>query len=233
MSLWWVDEGVRPDGRRVRVPAPVPGRAQGPPDRAACGADGGNGRRHQLEGWGGDVRVFGEGVVTAPFLDIRVSGLPVTQGSKKAFVVKTKAGPRAVMTEHAGGRLKDWRQDVKGAAEDAHAGRVPVDGPVRARIVFALPKPASAPKGRRTWPTGSRSGDLDKLVRAVFDALTSAGVWADDSRVVSLATRKDYPGAEGLEGFASPGVSITLWEVDPPPVEWSPEVPRSVPLPGM
>jgi hypothetical protein len=32
--------------------------------------------------------------------------------------------------------------------------------------------------------------DLDKLVRAVFDAIGSAGVWADDSQVVTVHAHK-------------------------------------------
>jgi crossover junction endodeoxyribonuclease RusA len=40
--------------------------------------------------------------------------------------------------------------------------------------------------------------DLDKLVRAVLDALSEAGVWRDDAQVVSVVARKAYGSAPGL-----------------------------------
>ena len=41
--------------------------------------------------------------------------------------------------------------------------------------------------------------DLDKALRASFDAITDAGVWTDDARVVYVLASKSYgdrPGAE-------------------------------------
>jgi len=47
--------------------------------------------------------------------------------------------------------------------------------------------------------------DLDKLERAIGDALTDAGVWVDDGQVVNSHTQKWY--AE------TPGVHITVLEL--------------------
>ena len=105
-------------------------------------------------------------------------------------------------------KLKPWRQDVKEAALLAVAGRAPIDGPVRARMVFTLPKPTSAPKKRRTWPC--RTPDLSKLIRSTEDALTQAGAWKDDARVVDYSrTAKVFPG-EDPEALHIPGVRITI-----------------------
>lgn len=117
-----------------------------------------------------------------------VYGIPQTQGSSKAFIVKG----RPIITS-ANNNLKPWREAVRSTLVDA-AGATwePYQGPVIVRIRFLLPKPASAPKKRRTWPTGARSGDIDKLVRACFDAATDAGIWRDDSQATQIHASKDY-----------------------------------------
>jgi Holliday junction resolvase RusA-like endonuclease len=127
-------------------------------------------------------------------LGFYVPGIPTTQGSKKAFVVSPRGGkPRAVVTEQLGAALSSWRETVRSVARAAAGDDwLPLDGPVAAVLAFGLAKPRSAPKTRRTWPIGKNSGDLDKLTRAVFDALTQALIWDDDSRVVDLHVTKDY-----------------------------------------
>lgn len=103
-----------------------------------------------------------------------------------------------------------WRDDVKAAAEKAIGltGHKAIDGPVRVRMVFTVRKPASAPKRRRTWP--ATMPDLSKLCRSTEDALTAAGVWKDDARVVEYTRlAKVYPG-EDPEAMDVPGARITV-----------------------
>lgn len=141
-------------------------------------------------------------------VQFRVAGRPVTQGSKNAFVVQPKDGkPRAVVVDDDKASLKPWREAVRSTALE-HLGDAwqPYPGPVHVQLVFALPKPASAPKTRRTWPIGARSGDVDKLARACLDALTDAGCWRDDAQVVRLLIDKDYPGPHTQQ--ITPGVLI-------------------------
>ena len=90
----------------------------------------------------------------------------------------------------------------------AAAGLATLDGPLRVRMVFTLPKPASAPKRCTTWPM--RTPDLSKLARSTEDALTDAGIWRDDARVVEYSRlAKVFPG-EDPEALAVPGCRITL-----------------------
>jgi crossover junction endodeoxyribonuclease RusA len=140
---------------------------------------------------------------------IEVLSRPTTQGSKKAFV-NHRTG-RAVMMEQMGDQLKNWRADVRAAAEP-HRGRFVAKEPLRVVAHFTLAKPVSAPKRRRTWPTGMRN-DLEKLLRSTYDALTSSGVWADDSQVVQEMSSKSYPG-EG-DGPSSPGVLLMIYSLLP------------------
>jgi crossover junction endodeoxyribonuclease RusA len=145
---------------------------------------------------------------------ITVYGSPAPQGSKK-FVGTTKAG-RGIMVESSK-KVRPWRQDVSAAALAARNGADPLDGALRVRMVFTLPKPASSPKRRRSYP--SRKPDLSKLARSTEDALVDAGVIADDARIVEYARlAKVFPG-EDSEALEASGVLILIEHVDPEAAE--------------
>jgi hypothetical protein len=157
--------------------------------------------------------------VTAVSFTVR--GTPAPQGSKRALVHRSTG--RAVVMESAGQGLKDWRSDVKAAALNAmlpcqacigrecHCDRParidPLSGPLAVSVAFTLPKPKSAPKTRRTYPC--KRPDLDKLVRAVLDAMTGI-VFADDAQVVRLSARKCYPCEDPVAALAHPGARIMV-----------------------
>ncbi len=124
-----------------------------------------------------------------------VSGLPVPQGSTRAFIVKG----RPIITSTSKG-LGSWRQLVAGEAQRIVSA--PMEGPVAVTLSFHLPRPKSAPKKKWIYP--AKRPDLDKLVRAVLDAITHVIV-ADDSQVVSLTATKDY---------GPPGVLVQVDEIE-------------------
>ncbi len=125
---------------------------------------------------------------TDTVIRFEVRGLPIPQGSTRAWVLHGKP----VITSSAKG-LTTWRRLVADVAQN-HAPREPWEGPVGIELHFGLPKPKSAPKRRRVWP--DKRPDLDKLTRAVLDALTYV-VWVDDSQVIDIRASKDY-GAPGV-----------------------------------
>lgn len=142
-------------------------------------------------------------------LVITVYGIPGPQGSKK-FVGRANSG-RGIMVESSK-KVKPWREAVHAAALEARNGSVPLDGPLRVRMVFTLPKPQGAPKRRKTWPM--RTPDLSKLARSTEDALTGAGVWVDDARVVGYdRLAKVYPN-EDSDSLEAPGVRIQITQVE-------------------
>jgi Holliday junction resolvase RusA-like endonuclease len=110
-------------------------------------------------------------------------------------------------------RVKPWREAVADAVEhDKPADVDALDGPLSIEVAFTVRKPASAPRNRLTWPTTRDSGDIDKLLRSTFDALTIAGAIADDSRIVEVVTRKMHPG-EGVDALDAPGAVIRVWRL--------------------
>lgn len=135
---------------------------------------------------------------------IVVYGSPAAQGSKRFVGVH---GGRGVMVESSK-KVKPWRQDVKAAAIEARAGAAALDGPLVCSMVFTMPKPASAPKKRRTWP--DKKPDVSKLVRSTEDALVEAGVIADDARIVEYQrVAKVFPG-EDRDALDCCGVVIEI-----------------------
>lgn len=124
-----------------------------------------------------------------------MAGTPIPQGSKKAFV----RGGRVSLVE-ANPKHKSWRSAVTAACSSVWTDREPLDGPVEVEIVFVFERPKSV---KREWMTVKP--DIDKLVRAIFDAVSDAGVWSGDQQVVRLICQKRYvnelddqPGAQIL-----------------------------------
>jgi Holliday junction resolvase RusA-like endonuclease len=86
-----------------------------------------------------------------------------------------------------------WRTMI--GLEARKVGAFPVPNPVEMTIDFRLPKPKTV---KRDLPYVAP--DLDKLIRAVLDALTGVA-YVDDGQVVSITSTKTY----GI-----PGVTISL-----------------------
>jgi len=118
-----------------------------------------------------------------------VHGLPAPQGSKRHV-----GGGRLIESSK---KVAPWRKAiVDQCAIEGITGRN-IDGPVDIYVCFFMPRPKSHHNSRgeikATAPKNPhRVPDLDKLLRSTFDALTTANVWEDDARVVSVEAVKVY-----------------------------------------
>ena len=165
------------------------------------------------------VRFLVEGPELVGF---QVDGLPVGQGRHTPYIprhvlaalwaaVRARRRPprlfaRVKPSNEA--ELKRWRKLVASRAEAAWGGKPLVTGPVSVALMFCLPRPKTVPFRKRPMPTGRRSGDLDKYIRAVLDALTGEA-WVDDSQVCTVWARKVY---EDARVGARPGVGVVVME---------------------
>lgn len=138
-------------------------------------------------------------------LRFRVYGAPAPQGSKRHV-------GNGVMIESSK-KVKPWREAVKWAALQAHphsSGVVFPTGPLLVGVTFHLARPkAHYYTGKRAAELRDaaplyvpRKPDIDKLLRATFDALTDAGIWTDDSQAAAVNCRKVFS--------TNPGAVITI-----------------------
>lgn len=128
-------------------------------------------------------------------------GDPVQQGSMHCVGTGQQRGKGAphILKHNNEDTLDPWRTDVAAAAELQRKPKAPKGQPVDLVLTFSLARPANH------WGTGRNAAvlkpsapqyptvypDLDKLVRAICDALTGTA-YADDSQVVELMARKRY-----------------------------------------
>ena len=122
-------------------------------------------------------------------IQVFVPGIPQPQGSKNAYV----RGNRAVLVE-ANKKLPNWRKQLTEKLETANATCEALEGAVTLEVLFLMPK---AKSNKKQFP--HQKPDLDKLIRAVGDSATAAGVLNDDSQIVQILAWKlwaeDEPGA--------------------------------------
>jgi crossover junction endodeoxyribonuclease RusA len=132
-------------------------------------------------------------------LTIRVRGLPIPQGSKRLGTHPITK--RAMLIDVNGPALRRWRNAVRTAARNTAGPHwKPLSGPVALTAHFWMPRPAV----RAGVHYADRKPDLDKLLRAILDALTGVA-YDDDSQVVTITAAKTYPPPGGV-----PGVAITV-----------------------
>lgn len=126
-----------------------------------------------------------------------VPGKAITEGSTRYLGVR---GGKPIIT-HDNPELLEWRQKVAQVAVlyARQAGwELPLDEPVAIRVAFTL-----APPKRQRWDKPAVKPDLDKLQRAIGDALGAKGsVLREDSRICEWCAVKQYGD--------KPGVQVTI-----------------------
>lgn len=135
-------------------------------------------------------------------LEVDVAGDPIPQGSTRAF----SRGGKIHTTNDPTGTIERWRGDIRSAVKHATVRYLgpgfPMVHPIAMRMSFRLHRPKShflgvtksrpAPELRADAPHWAPGGkDVDKLARAVLDALSGV-VYVDDAQVVSIVAAKRY-----------------------------------------
>lgn len=115
-----------------------------------------------------------------------VDGQPIPQGSMKVI--------NGHVIHSQGSALAAWRSAIALSAKSA--GAKPHVEPVEIELVFTMARPRTV---TRSEP--SVAPDLDKLIRAVLDALTAVA-YRDDGQVTRITATKQYG--------ERPGVSVKV-----------------------
>lgn len=127
------------------------------------------------------------------------------------FVVagEPKAQPRAKAARIGGfiriytpNTAKAWKEAVAAAAKKAAGSKwQTLEGPLELLLSFRFARPKAHFLKSGLRPTApvhhTKKPDADNLAKAVMDALTDAGIWADDDQIVSLHIVKSYEDPEG------------------------------------
>ena len=114
-----------------------------------------------------------------------------------------KAQPRPRLTRRGvydPGTANAWKEAIKRVLASDGYPEEPLTGPITLGLFFRLPRPSghysgsealrpSAPKDHTQKP------DFDNLAKAVGDAMTDLGVWADDSQVIHCEIHKRWSDA--------------------------------------
>ena len=158
-------------------------------------------------------------------LDIIVQGTPITKGSVQPW--RTKHG-KAVSVD---ARLQSWEAAIRGTAVSmmTASGLKPYDCPISITGEIRVPRTDKL-HDLPAWQTAKTSGggDLDKLQRAIGDALQTTnsrypgrnreGVISNDSRIIHWQISKRYADETRPEG-----VYLTIRPISTPELpDWQP-----------
>lgn len=116
-----------------------------------------------------------------------VDGVPVPEGSMIARIING----RPIVVPANGNELKVWRRNVTATASGLlqHRSAWPHETPVEVTLKFRVHRGSTVV---RPLPSVRKGGDVDKLARAVLDALQNAGVFVDDAQVTDLHVKERY-----------------------------------------
>lgn len=109
-----------------------------------------------------------------------------------------------------------WRESVMDAARPNH---VPLISPALqddlvVKYYFTLARPASVSIARRPYP--NVRPDWDNLIKPTQDAITVAGLWKDDSKIITGISSKAYVDGyhpDGTSAECIPGCVIEIFRI--------------------
>ena len=124
-------------------------------------------------------------------LTFRIYGNPKPQGSKKHI------GNGRMIEANPGHH--HWRLICQTTLTKEYQQK-PLEQPIHITATFYLPKPK-----KPRYPTPATGYDLDKLCRALGDALEKANIITNDARIIHWHATKTYANQQN-----PPGVHVTI-----------------------
>ena len=168
------------------------------------------------------------------YMEYFVGGTPKPQGSKKAMIAKNSG---RVITKDASDKLAVWRNDVAEATRrnlEKREVEAPMTGAAYLTVGFFYQAPkvlarqytrtfekGGYPAIQRRWahligPMGllfkAYGDDIDKLLRAVCDALMAGGAIKDDKQIVHIVGQKYHALKDGQLRVPGAEIALTVWE---------------------
>jgi len=128
-------------------------------------------------------------------------GIPQPQGRPRAFA--RKFGDKWQARVYNPATAEGWKGIVALAAKP-HVPFPPLAGPLQVVLSFTMPRPKGHYRSNGQLKEGAPAwhiarGDFDNYAKAICDAMTQIGMWADDGQVARALVEKRYGPIPGCD----------------------------------
>jgi Holliday junction resolvase RusA-like endonuclease len=133
-------------------------------------------------------------------IEFFIPGTVTAKGRVKSRIVGE--GKSAFIASNVPAKTRKWEAIVRYYAQQAMQGKEKFEGPVRAEIVFAMPRPQC----REFDYFCATKPDIDNLVKSILDSVNLI-LWKDDCIVTEVVAKKLYESS-----FIEAGAHVKLMD---------------------
>lgn len=120
-----------------------------------------------------------------------IPGIPASKGSYRPITGRSRTtGKPVTRLIPMDKKERPWRNHVRDTILNHKHPTIPHDSHVTVETTFYLPRPKTIPPRKRKHPTVKP--DIDKLQRALYDAITETHIWHDDCQITDVTSQKRY-----------------------------------------
>lgn len=183
---------------QIRRPRPTSIQASKQPSRHPAHAQTQGGNTTNVRS-GGDQPMIGE-----PFsFSMFIPGIPASKGSYRPITGRSRTtGKPVTRLIPMDKKERPWRDHVRDTILNHKHPTIPPNSYIKIETTFYLPRPKTIPPHKRKHPTVKP--DIDKLQRALYDAITETHIWHDDCQITDVTSHKRYA------DNTTTGVSLTI-----------------------
>lgn len=132
-----------------------------------------------------------------------IPGIPASKGSYRPITGRSRTtGKPVTRLIPMDKKERPWRDHVRDTILSHKHPTIPPNSYVTVETTFYLPRPKTIPPHKRKHPTVKP--DIDKLQRALYDAITETHIWHDDCQITDVTSHKRYA------DNTTTGVSLTI-----------------------
>lgn len=138
-----------------------------------------------------------------------IPGTPASKGSYRPITGRSRlTGKPVTRLIPMDRKERPWRDHVRDTILTTRTTTtIPHNAAITVETTFYLPRPKTIPPHKRKHPTVKP--DIDKLQRALYDAITETHIWHDDCQITDVISHKRYA------DDTPTGVFLTIsWEMN-------------------
>jgi Holliday junction resolvase RusA-like endonuclease len=131
-------------------------------------------------------------LIREPFaFSLFIPGIPASKGSYRPITGRSRTTGKPVTRLIPMDRKeRPWRDHVRDTILSHKHPTIPPNSYIKIETTFYLPRPKTTPPHKRKHPTVKP--DIDKLQRALYDAITETHIWHDDCQITDVISHKRY-----------------------------------------